>query len=335
MGKRVVLAVFGGIALLGLIVMIIGVAMGGRPGSVQIEDGSIVYASGQHTVRLTDAPYWTRNWEGRSHPFFTSLPIFRHASNTQDDPDEPDIPTGNGKTFTMGNPLPAGQTLTGLEVNIDAGYVIIQVGDEPGMTVDGDMAYTSTTDDGVWTIKSKHNSITSRELGRFWLNGKDITTTFTITVPERLLELDIKLGMGEVEVGDITVDELEGNVDLGTLYLRNVTAAESELTVNMGSIDAQELNTGICKLRCDMGGIEMTGSAATELKANCSMGSIYAMLDEPGGYTVASEVSMGSIMVAGIHYGMGLGSENHHTIGGGGPHFDLECGMGSIEIDFR
>jgi hypothetical protein len=64
------------------------------------------------------------------------------------------------------------------------------------------------------------------------------------------------------------------------------------------------------------------------------MGSITATMPRPDAYSWKADVSLGGITIDGVGRG-GL-----HSSGSGGnpkltrPYFDLECGLGSIEIIF-
>ena len=64
MGKKIVLAVFGGIALTGLLLAIVGFVLGGRPGAYTVRDGQMVYinSSGER-ISFANAP----SWMGKHH----------------------------------------------------------------------------------------------------------------------------------------------------------------------------------------------------------------------------------------------------------------------------
>ncbi len=58
MGKKIVLAIFGGIALVGLLLMITGFALGGRVTNMSAENGRVVLNTGSEKIDAGAAPRW-------------------------------------------------------------------------------------------------------------------------------------------------------------------------------------------------------------------------------------------------------------------------------------
>lgn len=326
MGKRIVLAVFGGVACVGLVLMLVGFMLGGRFGSVTVVDGQMVYASGEETVAFAKAPAWANN----IHIINWNVSNWHNIWSRTGKPEKPEKPAAGGATTEA--PFSASE-LKKVEIDIAAGYVFIESGDTPSLVVDGTLDYTSTFREGTWTIKADHENITSREGGIFWLNGKDVTTTFTITLPKEFKELDVEIGMGEASVANFTLNEADFDAAMGTMYVENVTAKEAEFTVGMGNMTATGIYADEIGLDCSMGTMDFSGEAAKKLEAECGMGRIYAQVPQPDDYSYTADVGAGSIRL-GEHHTAGLGGEMKSG-GEAKPRFDLQCGMGSIEVDFN
>lgn len=323
MGKKVIIAVFGGIAVLGLIFMIVGFALGGRPGSLTVRDGDVVYLTRNESVRVGSAPGWMRNWH------FWGWPDRSPNSGT--------IAGGNTGSNTVTNEVLnfSAADMRALDIEISAGYVVIEPGDTLALKVDGPLEYETWFSDGTWYIESIHNGIVGRG-GGFWLGGLDITTTLTITVPQSFDELDVDIGMGEAKVRGLTLNDMDCTSDMGTVTVTDCSATESDFTVNMGGITINGFTGQTTKLKCDMGSIKFEGGINRELSADCSMGSIKATLPRPAAYTADVDVSMGSIKLDGNKTGSGTYTNGDLTkLTDQSPHYDLECGMGSIDIDFN
>ena len=97
---------------------------------------------------------------------------------------------------------------------------------------------------------------------------------------------------------------------------------------------ATGLSADTCELKCEMGGINIEGSVTTRLNAKCELGSIYALLEEPDDYGWSAKAAFGSATVDG-HSASGMDSISSGGNGSASTFFNLECGMGSIEIEFN
>ena len=63
MGKKIVLAIFGGIALVGVLLMITGFALGGRVTNLSAENGRVVLDTGSEKILFpSDAAYTPLNF---------------------------------------------------------------------------------------------------------------------------------------------------------------------------------------------------------------------------------------------------------------------------------
>jgi DUF4097 and DUF4098 domain-containing protein YvlB len=150
-------------------------------------------------------------------------------------------------------------------------------------------------------------------------------------------ELDLELDMGEARLSGIEAGKLECSTDMGAITVTGSRAAEADLSVNMCSLEIDAFTTDNCELSCDMGSISFKGSVGGLLDAECAMGSVAISLPRPSRYTVQAKAGMGGITVDGQDYGSGHAGGHHDN---GNPSvpvdlaMELECGMGSIEVDF-
>lgn len=325
MFKRIILAIFGGITIFGLVLVIIGFAMGGRPGYITGNtSGDIIYYSGGEVYRLGRAP----RWFGIGSFTQTPEPIAAPAA-----PQAPQLP-GNNETAVISE---AG--FTSLDIRVDAGYVVIKRGDEAKLEVDGTLSYESYVSGGEWIIWSQAEGVYSRydngwKNSRFWVNETDITTTFTVTIPNDVDTVNIMLGMGKATVESLDVKNLDALTEMGTIDLKGVTAQNADLTVNMGSINGKDFTAENCTLECDLGSIDISGKMTGTVNIDCSLGGVELKLERPDKYGWSADVGLGNISIDGSR-AAGISSN-----GSGGskddlPYFDMECGLGSIEVKFR
>lgn len=324
MGKKITLAVFCGIIGFGVILALVGVMLGGSTGNFGYEDNQIIYREGDQQISLAQAPSWVNRLVSRASTGRWSPPT------PPTPPSPPEVPTA---------PAPfSSSELKKLDIDVGAGYIIVQPGDTLGLSVDGPMSYTDTFENGEWTVKADPpNNITTREVqGRthFFHSGEDITTTFTFTVPFDFDELDVEIDMGEAYVGGLTLKELDCSTGMGAITLSELSVGKAELSASMGAIDATGFYADNLDMKCEMGGISIEGDVTTRLNAKCEMGSIYALLEEPADYGWSAKADFGSATVDG-HSASGLDSISSGGSSSANTFFNLECGMGSIEIEFN
>lgn len=308
MGKKILLIIFGGIAAAGLIITIVGLALGGLPMSVGISNGQVVFYNGRISEPLGNAPSWLG--DGMTYPERSS----------------------NSESVSLDE---RSDEVRDVHINISAGNVKIESGKVASLRVDGPLAYTQELKDGVWIISTaKHYNISIFNFS-WWGNSlQPETTYFTITVPESLEVGNIHLNAGELTLTGIRFENLDCSTDMGTIKINQVDADEAKLEVDMGNIEAIGLTSGNTTLTAGMGSISMDGEVNGVLKADCSMGEISVTVPRPADYGWDAEVSMGTISIDGSRRG-GISSSSEGGNKNAIPYFDLECGMGSINVYFR
>lgn len=322
MGRKILLAVFGGIAVFGLMLAVVGFAMGGHPGSLTVEDDSLVFYEGGEGTHIARAPRWLSgmslfNWDGRHWNRSTTTAEVMEAAEMP----EQNAPFGQGQ-------------LKELELDISAGIVTVQTGNSYGLTVDGPLKYTSSFENGVWNITTESLNFSTRGNGwRFWFNGEDYTTTFIVTVPKSFDTLELSIGAGEATVSDLSLKDIDLHCDAGSLLVQNVTATESSFDVNAGSIDVYNFYGDDCSLDCDAGDITFEGTLSGELEAKCNMGNVAATLPKPADYGWKADVGLGSITIDG-HESVGFSGNAEGGNQDASQYFDLKCDLGNIDIYF-
>lgn len=324
--KKTIFSIFGGIFLIGLALVIIGFALGGRPGTFTVRDGQFVYLSSRDNIVLGSAPAWM----GENPRFSLFNWGYHDSGNAEHGPiDSYSVPAG---LSAQSVPF-ASNDLRELDIEIAAGYVIVKTGPQPSLTVDGTLPYTSRFENGVWYLESDEHAFEDR-LGRFFWDGHDLTTTFTIVVPESLNSLDLEIGMGEAEINGLRLDELDISSGMASTTVYGTTARESAFEAGMGSIKVRDFFGDECVLRVGMGSIDFRGNVSTLLDIECSMGSVEAVLPRPASYGWAAEAGMGSISIDGTTRAAGLGAEANGGDADAKLFFRLDCSMGSIDIKF-
>ncbi|MDL2254427.1 DUF4097 domain-containing protein [Ruminococcaceae bacterium OttesenSCG-928-I18] len=355
MGKKIVFAVFGGIALLGLLMSIVGWVLGGRPGTLRVSEGEVLYQADGESVAVAKATGWghmrnalpwhwidrelaseeAEQWEGHEEETHEAYPEYEDSQwlvsgeEIQIDAEKQQVPL----SFDLSE-------LKQVQVDIDAGYLVIKQGEELGFTVQGPMEYTSEFQNGVWMIHSSTdldgaNTKPDGNATRFYNNGQDVTTVFTIYLPKNAAGLEAQLDLGVMTVKDLEVDWLDLSLDFGSAQVKDVKAARADFTVDLGGMEVRDVEADDCSLNVDLGSVELTGVVHHSLNTNCELGAIVVKMPRPAnGYNCTTEVNLGNIEVDGIStnvMGSGTFSEGDHP----DLQINVHCDLGSVEVQFE
>lgn len=322
MGKKIFISICGIFIAGGVLLCLVGKVMGGELGTFYVTGGQAQYISKNNTIPLGKLP---GNWNFDP----TSLDVPKPPKA----PKPPKSPTTTtGSAVTNGIPTNT-ESIRKIDIQLSAGDVIIQTGDTPSLIVDGRLEATSQFDanDGKWKIKAvKNNLIFKNNL--FWWNNEDWTTTYTITIPQTFVDLDISIDMGTLTLPDITVQEAEIHTNMGTITAGNLHATEADISTEMGTITVTGLSAQECSLNAEMGSIDVVGNITQKLEADCSMGNVSVTLPADTSYRWEVESGMGSVSIDGQEYS-GIKTKSQ----GGSSNallLDLEASMGSIDISF-
>ena len=187
------------------------------------------------------------------------------------------VGTGHGNVFSFGKGNTVTKTadlasdVTELDVDIEAGNVIIEEGDEPAVT---------------YTFSEKADIDISQDNGKvtFKQNGDDysmfsfgnVKRQVTITVPRerQLARISTKIDAGNVDINNIKCNDMEILLDAGNLKINNATARNLTAEVDSGNItvkgDIENIDATV-----DMGNIDINGNTDS-INAEVDMGNISA-----------------------------------------------------------
>ena len=121
--------------------------------------------------------------------------------------------------------------------------------------------------------------------------------------------------------------------DMGSLKVESLTCREGVFSTDMGSMELYDTNCSEkADISVDMGSVELEGNLAGDIHVNCGMGNAQLQISRPQVYGYRVQCGMGSIAIGDASFG-GFGTDTtEHT--DADTVFDLECGMGGIEVSF-
>lgn len=130
------------------------------------------------------------------------------------------------------------------------------------------------------------------------------------------------------------LSEADIQVDAGAIYIEEICAMNLEISVDAGEVVVESFEAQTVEFECGAGRVEAYGKAGQRLAAECGAGEIALKLEgTKEDYDYDLECSVGEILIDGASY---RGIANHHNRSyGTGKWMELECGIGSITVDFH
>lgn len=145
-------------------------------------------------------------------------------------------------------------------------------------------------------------------------------------------EFDLKSGAGSVEIEELKADKVLFDIGAGSLIAKKAdVSGDTQVSVGVGSVVLEGVLQGKCVIDCGMGDVTLEGALHSDCSINCGMGSVELQLDgreEDFNYKMshgAGSVELGS-------RSMEMGEQNIDN--GADKQITVDCGMGSIDIDF-
>lgn len=288
----------------GILCMVMGTALGGswreamRYTSVGDEN------HGMHLLGWHDDGYnmgWYDDWEAPEAP---------EAPEPPEAPTAPAVPgTGNrqrlGSYRGLENQAPQGVTAA-VKLDFEMGGikdVEILTGEGFGLYTEGDVGtLTNHMDGSTWEIKVKSHNL--------------VKGSVYIILPEglRFEEIELEVGAGGITGSGLQAEKLEAKANAGGIDLSGVWARRMDLEAQAG-------------------GVSVSGEVTEKAELTAEAGSVYLLTVEPADYGYKIESSMGAVSIDGDTFNTLSSTIKNNT--GAATLFDVECSVGSVEVEFE
>ncbi len=221
-----------------------------------------------------------------------------------------------------------------LEITASPSRILIEEGE-----TDGCIRVERTSDKIVLKDKCSDSS-----LKLTFGNGRSIVNLpegemvrITVPVGQRFRKVEIEADAASVDAAGILAEELDISVNAASVKIGNVSADEMKLEAEAGSVEIEEGDTKKLKIESAMGSVSYTGAVGKSVDADCEMGEIALTVDGAvDDFDYRIEVSVGSVFVEGLEdSGRSLQGERTVRHEGSEKTAKLDCGMGSVEMNFR
>ena len=229
-----------------------------------------------------------------------------------------------------------------LNFNFNYGRVYIKEGDSFSISAENvpETAFNSYVSNGVWYIKEKYGILInvfgkSIRIDRWfdWDFEKN-ARTITVTLPKDFIanECNLTIGAGEVDIEAINAKKGTFSVGAGKVNIDKLSITEkSDYEVGAGSMYINKISAVNTEIECGIGEISISGELKGYNNIQCGIGHIKININgHESDYSYDLEAGLGNIVINNRRYhGMNT-SINNNTDN----RLELECGIGSIEIDF-
>lgn len=146
-------------------------------------------------------------------------------------------------------------------------------------------------------------------------------------------EIDVETDAGAAVIESLYGNEIDVSANAGTVEIYEVTAQSISADAGAGSISIQNLSAEDVELNASAGSLSIEGEVGRNADIECGAGSVSMTLQGmETDYDYRLECAMGEIDINGDEY-RGLSNERNIRNGGKGV-FDIECSVGSVEIEF-
>lgn len=222
------------------------------------------------------------------------------------------------------------ENITGAVFELAVGEVEIRTGDTMELVVT-DMfegAISAYVEDGIWYIKDSL-------LGSGSVHS-DYSPDIVITIPEdaSFEQMDIYLAAGRMDADKLTAQELSLEVDAGSLKVLHLTAEEMLAVENgAGEIKLYDVTASDLTVNQGVGAIDITGAVTGNNVIKGGIGEIKLTLTNRErvdfNYKVTGglgEVEIGDMVLHGDSTNLSYDRDS-------ADYFEIDCGIGRVEID--
>lgn len=240
------------------------------------------------------------------------------------------------------------ENVESIVMEIDAADMKIVKGDNFSVEAKNmpENCFTAEETDGVWKIKSDYK-VTKKTYFVFFgweipirtLRGSydgDDCPKITLTIPEDFNadKLSITLGAGRMTGKRLQGNVVKINVGAGKCDLDRLVVNESaSLIVGAGEIKVADLNVTGLDIDCGVGNVELGGCITGKSKVKCGVGRVLLSLTKPeSNYSYNVKCGIGNVRIGNNNSISASSSSFGNTSTDNS--FTLDCGIGSIEMDF-
>ncbi len=210
---------------------------------------------------------------------------------------------GEGNGVDYSSAVDMGDEINSLDFEVGAAKLVIKPGDSFSIQTEDAAIITCEVDGDIWELEAGGGN-----------NGS--AGEIFVTLPEdRVVNLDLEIGAGELQIGEITVKDFVVSIGAGSAKTELIDIrGMADIEVGAGSMEAKMTNPADVSIDCGLGSVTLELGASQDayhIYADCGLGSIKA----------------GTLRIDGL-------GEREYTTSNGGFDMNIDCGLGSVHVSF-
>lgn len=193
------------------------------------------------------------------------------------------------------------------EIETDVSYITCEISDMP----------EELEDQLIYVQEGNEQEILLKNAKRFrnFFDGVNPPPSLTLKIPAGYVtQLDVSVGMGTLEANNLNINKLDIEAGAGVVDLKGFTANVLDVEVGTGKVN-------------------LAGTVQSKASIDCSMGTVdFQATGSKEDYSYDIECEVGKVTVGNETFG-GLAMEK--KIMNGGPVMEIECATGTVNISFE
>lgn len=160
-------------------------------------------------------------------------------------------------------------------------------------------------------------------------------SNIVIYLPENcsLNMISVSLGAGQLQLGDMTVDNMQASIGAGQLLMEDMNLGWLEVSLGAGELRADNVTVQTLSASIGAGNMEFSGAINESANISCSMGNVSMELEgEKQDFNYQLSCVAGNMNIDGDSF---AGAAMDRTIDNGAAKImDIDCSMGNVEVKF-
>ncbi len=162
----------------------------------------------------------------------------------------------------------------------------------------------------------------------FWENTYKIVIKVYVPTFEKLSNIEIDAGAGNIEIENITVENAEIDQGAGKFKVTDSYFSRTKIDGGAGTLEVKNSNLGKLSLDSGVGNITMEDLVLSSSEIDSGIGKISLNFKTRDDYSIYAEKGIGSIRIDGKSH------DNNLTYGSGPNLIEIDGGIGNIEVTF-
>lgn len=325
---KICLAVSGILFLLGVLCIGAGAAMGMTPAKL--------LASGHYP----GSSFFRQRLQPEAiQPLEELEDCLEYEMELPEDGKPADLPSLSGKNASGAEEYFEFQNVRELELDLNLCVLTIDQHENDRVTLEADNTrnfFRCTQNGDTLLLEDKRSASTTQ-------NSINQALRLTLYLPAQgCTKLSAEFGVGEVTIGQLTIDDLEIHTGVGSITAGTISGKDISLTTGVGTLSADCIRSeGETELEVGTGDLMIAQFDGSSLELDCGLGNAeVTAAGQETDYNYTLDAGLGSIFLnrqlyeKGHHYGS-HDDEHHMDI-----HHDadrsisMNCGMGNATLNF-